>query len=348
MKADEAAFEAYTEALCRCAAEWSEKIGKRTVDTVYFGGGTPGLLGADRLNRVLTAIRRAFSVSDDAEITVEVNPMAAQQSLFADIRAGGFNRLSMGLQSADEAELRFLGRRHTVVQVAQAVEDARRAGFENISLDLMLGLRGQTEATLRRSVAFCAQLQVKHVSAYLLKIEPGTPFALQNVGEDLPDDDAQADLYQIACDALRSHGYAQYEISNFSRPGYESRHNLHYWRDEEYVALGASAHGFLNGKRFYYPRDLDAFLRGEAPCPDGPGGNEEEYVLLALRLTEGLQEKAYRARFGHGIPEPLRKKATSLEKTSLLTVAPTYIALTESGFLVSNAVISTLIDALNF
>ncbi len=347
MRGDKARLDAYTAALCRTAQAWAPQWRGKTADTVYFGGGTPVLLGADRLRRVLDAIRANITLTDDAEITVEANPAAAQEPLFRALREAGFNRLSMGLQSADPEELRFLGRRHTVQQASEAVQAARNAGFANISLDLMLGLQGQTPDRLKRSVAFCAQQGVPHVSAYLLKVEPGTPFDQRGVESHLPDEDAQAELYHTVCTELAQHGYHQYEISNFAKPGFESRHNLHYWRDEEYAALGASAHGFLDGRRFYYPRDIDAFLQGQLPVEDGTGGDPEEYILLALRLTEGVRRSAYLHRFGQPLPKALERKAALLARGGLLTDDGERIALTRDGFLVSNAVIGALLDCMD-
>lgn len=335
----------YTAALCRSVRLWGERAHARTADTVYFGGGTPVLLGAKRLNAVLHEIRSSFLVSDDAEITVEANPTGAREALFKALRAGGFNRLSMGLQSANDHELRFLGRKHTAYQAAEAFHAARRAGFSNISLDLILGLKDQTAQQIHRSVEFCAQLGAEHVSAYLLKIENGTPFAKRDISAELPNDDTQAELYLTACEALQAHGYIQYEISNFARKGFEGRHNLHYWHDEEYAAIGASAHGFLNGRRFYYPRNIQAFLHADTPTEDGSGGDRAEYLMLVLRLTEGICFEAYKAKFCESLPDRFFKKADQLSKGGLLVLDDTHVALTPKGFLVSNAVIAALLEA---
>lgn len=337
------AMDAYTDAMVRVLHLWRRSI-HPPVDTVYFGGGTPVLLGASRLNRILTAIR-LFNCDPDAEITIEANPAAAQETLFQELHEIGFNRMSLGLQSANPAELRFLGRRHTVEQAEAAFYSARTAGFDRISLDLMLGLQGQTIASLRRSIDFCAGLGADHVSAYLLKVEPGTPFAAQADKLNLPDEDEQAAFYHETCAALRSHGYEQYEISNFARPGFASRHNLKYWHDEPYLGIGPGAHSFLDGRRFYYSRDLNAFCAGAEPIPDGSGGDAEEYAMLALRLTEGLREESYRARFGRPIPEKLRVKAQPLARAGLVRVTGEAVSLTEEGFLLSNAVIGELLTA---
>lgn len=342
MRGTAASMDAYTDAVCAALRDWGARTSD-PVDTVYFGGGTPTLLGADRLNRMLDAAFAAFSVVPGAEITAEANPGFAQEALFRAMKTGGFNRLSMGLQSADAAELRFLGRRHTAAQAAAAVYAARNAGFTNLSLDLMLGLQGQTADSLRRSIDFCAALDVPHISAYLLKVEPHTVFGTHADKLMLPDDDAQAALYHTACDALRAHGYAQYEISNFARPGFASRHNLKYWHDEPYLGIGPAAHSFLDGRRFYYPRDIRRFESGEAPIADGNGGNFAEYAMLALRLTEGLRSDACRARFGYDIPDAICRAAQPLVRVGLVRQTETGLALTEDGFLLSNAVIGRLL-----
>lgn len=312
-------------------------------DTVYFGGGTPGLLGAKRLGRMLAAVREAFALAADAEVTVETNPGVGDESLFPGLAAAGVTRLSLGLQSANADELRQLGRIHTAEQAARAVELAHRAGIGNVSLDLMIATPGQTRESLLRSVRFCAEAGASHVSAYLLKIEPGTVFAKRRDKLSLPDEDEVCALYEAACESLESLGYAQYEISNFAQPGRESRHNLKYWRCEEYLGFGPAAHSFFRGQRFYFPRDLASFLAGGAPADDGPGGDFDEFAMLALRLAEGLREDSCLARFGHPIPQAVRRRAAPLEGAGYCRVTPEGIVLTRAGFLVSNAVIGALL-----
>ncbi len=313
------------------------------LDTVYFGGGTPSLLGDKRLARLLGAVRESFALAPGAEITVEVNPTREPGRLYQGLREAGVNRISLGLQSAQDGELRLLGRRHTAAQAARAVEAARQAGFSNISLDLMLATPGQTEDSLRRSIQFCGELGVEHVSAYLLKIEPGTEFHQRQASLSLPGEDETAARYLLACRELEAAGYAQYEISNFARPGFPSRHNLKYWHCEEYLGLGPSAHSFFEGRRFYYPRSLTQFLLEEPPVQDGEGGGFEEFAMLALRLTEGLREDRCQARFGHPIPAAMRARAEPLARAGYCALSPEGIRLTRQGFLVSNSVISRLI-----
>lgn len=255
----------------------------------------------------------------------------------------GVTRLSIGLQSADDGELRLLGRRHTAAQARQAVRDAQAAGFANISLDLMLAIQLQTEDSLRRSVEFCAECGVQHVSAYLLKVERGTPYDRRRDKLRLPGEDETAELYLLACRELEQYGFAQYEISNFARKGKESRHNLKYWNDEEYFGAGPSAHSFLDGARYYYPPDLAAFLGGREPVREGSGGSFEEYAMLRLRLADGLRGDECRARFGHGIPPEYRERAEKYAGAGLLTCGDDAIRLTPRGFLVSNALIGEIL-----
>lgn len=334
-------FDEYTEVMERAIHAWAEQT-DITVDTVYFGGGTPSLLGAKRLAKILHSVQANFTVSKNAEITFEANPNSVDESFFADLKAAGFNRLSMGLQSANEDELKMLGRRHTAADAAAAVRAARSAGFENISLDLMLGLPNGSNEKLKNSIEFAASLGVEHISSYILKIEDGTPFAAKGI--ELPDGDDTAEQYLFCVDELAAHGYRQYEISNFSRPNRESRHNLIYWHGEEYLGLGAGAHSFLGGKRFYYPRDLQGFINGEPPHSDGTGGSFEEFAMLNLRLTDGLQRAACVTKFG---TEGDEKFSAMLKNTAkcpkpLLNCTADKISFTPQGFLVSNALILKL------
>ena len=345
--ASDEAMDAYTAAVERALADWAARIGARA-DTLYVGGGTPSLLGGARLARLVEAARQGFGLQN-AEITLEANPADDLAETLRAFAAAGGSRLSLGMQSADPAELRLLGRRHTPADVERAVRDAVRAGLDNLSLDMMLGLPGQRPETVERSAAVCRELGAAHVSAYLLKVEPATPFAARELR--LPDEDGAADLYLAAAGALEAGGYAQYEISNFSRPGRESRHNLKYWDLRPYLGIGPSAHSLLDGRRFAYPRDMAAFLRGESPVPEQSAGrvsaigenSPEEYLMLRLRLTAGLRADEFAARFGAPLPARWRQRAAGLP-AALLTADEDGIRLTREGFLVSNAVIARLLD----
>lgn len=312
-------------------------------DTVYFGGGTPSLLGGARLTRLLDELARCVAITDGAEITMEANPSADLTGFLQEGAAAGVNRLSLGLQSAVPRELAALGRRHSPDDVLRSMEAAHAAGIDNLSLDLMLGIPHQTQESLTQTLAFIEACAPVHVSAYLLKIEEGTTFWRRRDTLPVADEDGQADLYEQAFAALDAMGYVQYEISNAARGGKVSRHNMKYWNDEEYIGIGPAAHGFFRGQRYYYSRDLREYLGGAAAIPDSEGGGEEEYVMLRLRLREGLTEQGMKQRFGHGIPDGIRRKAAAPVLKELLVSDEKHIALTREGMLLSNAVIGTLL-----
>lgn len=332
----------YMAAAAREIRRWGRVCRGRRVDTVYFGGGTPSLLG-EGLAELLGRIREEFDVEPDAEVTFEANPAPGVAGCFPALRAAGFNRLSLGLQSADPEELRLLGRRHTPRDAADAVHAAREAGFANISLDLMLATPGQTPESLRRSIAFAASLGPAHVSAYLLKVEPGTAFYRKKDTLGLPDDDTQAAYYRLVCQELEACGFRQYEISNFARPGYESRHNLRYWDGADYIGIGPGAHSLLGGRRFYYPPRLADFTENGQTEDEGPGGSYAEYAMLRLRLTAGLSESELRRRYGAGFEWLHMEKVPALARAGLMTAEPGRLALTVRGFLVSNSILSELL-----
>ena len=315
----------------------------RIYDTVYFGGGTPSLIDSDNIAKIMSHIKR----TDDCEVTLECNPSDTGRVDsafdFGVVAESGVNRISMGLQSSNNTERKILGRRGGCDDVERAIERARNAGIDNISLDLMLGIPSHTEESLKESIAFCKNSGVQHISAYILKIEEGTPFFKIKNTLDLPDEDKTCDLYLTAVSELEKAGFYQYEISNFSQKGFESRHNLKYWHCEEYLGIGASAHSFVDGKRFYYERSIDGFINGAKPIDDGAGGDEEEYIMLALRLSEGLNFQKFKDRFGYSLDEKIIQKAKLLEKHGLVRVSENEISLTVDGFLVSNSVISSLV-----
>ena len=309
-------------------------------DTAYFGGGTPSLLGARRISQILNPI----AVTKEAEITLEANPGDDLTDVFRSFASCGGNRVSIGLQTADDELLKKLGRRHTLLQVEKAVDDARENGIHRISLDLMLGIPGQTMENIQRGVEFCSRMGVEHVSSYMLKLESGTPFGLHP--PDVPDEDETAELYLYACEELEKEGYKQYEISNFARDGAVSRHNLKYWNCDEVAAIGPAAHGFENGIRYAYARDLKAFLNGTLSAEteideEIPTGSQEEYAILQLRLTDGLRFEQFKKRFQRDVPENWIQNAKALSNM-YVEVDETSIRMTREGFLVSNAILSKL------
>ena len=313
----------------------------RPIDTLYIGGGTPSLLCDDELCEIISSVRKNFCLLADAEITVEINPGDRLESFLAAAKRCGVNRISIGVQSANDDELKVLGRRHSFKDAAEAVTLARRQGFENISADIMLGLPNSSTDSLKISLEGILSLGTEHLSAYILKLEEDSP--LYKAGTILPDDDEVADQYLLMCEVFEKAGFEHYEISNFAKNGRESRHNNRYWLLSDYIGIGPAAHSFFEGKRFYYPAELSEFLGDADPIPDGEGGDSEEFIMLALRLKRGLVFREYEARFGEKISEATLKKAMLLEKEGLCTLSDEGISLTDRGMLLSNAIIGEFI-----
>lgn len=333
----EADYDRYLAAMLRAIGSFD---GAFDADTVYFGGGTPVLLGADRLIGLLNAVKHRFGCGQP-EVTLEANPCAVDEAMLDRLAEGGFNRISFGVQSMNDETLRTLGRRHSAERAAKMILAAGRAGFAHISADLMLAVPGQRIEEIGASITALAALPVDHLSAYLLKIEPGTFFAKHFAD---PDEDFAADCYLKAVKSCRLHGFDQYEISSFSKnESAKSLHNLKYWRCQPYLGIGPAAHSFYNGRRFYFPRNFTAFTAAETPwditVDDGPGGGEDERLMLGLRLGEGIRFDTFSAAFANRI----KKKAPPLSNAGLLTLNDAGIALTTQGFLLSNAVIAVLL-----
>lgn len=277
--------------------------------TVYLGGGTPTALPPALMERLLAGLREFLAAAPDAlEFTCECNPGTVDAAYLSLLRAGGVNRLSLGVQTFDDALLRRIGRIHTAAEVCAAVRQARAAGFRNLSLDLMYGLPGQTLAGLEMSVQQALALAPQHISIYGLQVEEGTPFArAQAAGQlALPTEEESEVMYDYMTAALPAAGYARYEISNFARPGFESRHNLGYWQDVPYLGVGAAAHSYLDGQRYENPRGIEEYLAalresGRARREEEPltrATSMEEFAFLALRTARGIDRARFAARFG--------------------------------------------------
>ena len=310
-------------------------------DSIYFGGGTPSVLPADGFASLPGAIYSSVEVAHGAEVTVECNPSSDLESFLPAAAAAGVNRVSLGMQSAVDAERRSLGRLSDRNRAEECLKIARENGIENLTLDIMLGVPGQTLQSLAETLEFVVDTGVPHVSAYMLKLEEGTVFYRRADSLNLPEDDVVSAMYLQTIETLEAAGLKQYEISNFARPGFESRHNLKYWHCEEYLGLGPAAHSFYKGRRFYEPADLGGWLDGSATVvEDGPGGSLEERLMLALRLTEGVTPEALQT---DTLPAELLQKASQPFLQPYLTVSEDRIALTKEGFLVSNAVIAELL-----
>lgn len=313
------------------ADAFAEKLGGQmqdyagSFDTVYFGGGTPSILEPRVLTGILQAVRDHFAIDPAAEITVECNPSKDLTGDMEQYAAAGINRVSIGMQSAVDRERFALGRRAGSGEVARTVAAAKAAGITNISLDVMLGTPKQTLDSLEETFAFIARMQVTHISAYLLKIEPGTPFDRLQAKLALPEEDTVCQMYLQTVERLGQLGFAQYEISNFARPGYESRHNLKYWLLEPYLGLGPSAHSLWNGRRFYFDRDW-------IWQDEGPGGDREEQILLGLRLNRGIPA------------DWLTRDPAPYIAGGFMRRANGRISLIPRGMLVSNTILAELLD----
>lgn len=344
MCGDEKKKEEYIQTVIHAMKRVSQPV---SADTLYIGGGTPTLIDTKLLAQVIQTARSEFSLS--GEITLEANPCSVTESMLRELRRGGFNRISFGIQSAVGAELRRLGRRHSPEQAAQAVAWAKKAGFENISVDIMLGIPGQTIESISDTLKFVAQLGVQHISAYLLKIEPGTSFDCEEIRRSIPDEDESSDIYLYTCSQLEKMGFSQYEISNFSLPGMESKHNLKYWQGEEYLGFGPSAHGFYCGKRYYYPRSIDEYIcsGGENALLEEQEVNLlEEAVLLGLRLKKGISPKELEKRFSVNC-DGLKKKAELYISYGYMEQKNEFLSLTPRGFLLSNRIIADMLSGIS-
>ncbi|MBR3593075.1 MAG: radical SAM family heme chaperone HemW [Clostridia bacterium] len=338
-RADGETYDLYVKKVQEELMRWGART-VRPIDSLYLGGGTPSLLGGERIASVVSAAKAAFPGCDDIEITLECNPADDLESTFTTAAAAGVNRVSVGVQSANEEILKILGRRHTANDVGKTVRDARLAGINNISLDLMIGLPKSGISDVKNSLNFLLEQNPEHISVYILKVEEGTPFYKNTPA--LPDENEVSEQYLFVSEYLKQHGFGHYEISNFAKPGRESRHNLKYWNCEEYLGIGPAAHSFLGGKRFYYDRDINKFLSGTAPIPDGTGGDREEYLMLRLRLADGIIYNEFENRFGV-FPCEWKKTAEKLSEMGYVELTDKGFALTAKGFLVSNAVIGEFI-----
>ena len=350
---DSEAMEAYLKALTTHIRETGPLAPDYRVDTIYFGGGTPTLFGAKNLSVVLNTIRKYFDVSGTAEITFEANPDSITPRLLRQLHREGFNRVSLGVQCDDDAILEAIGRPHDFQQAREAVARIRKAGFRNLSLDLIYGLPGQTLERWVQTLQHVLTLDPEHISCYGLKVEEGTPLYAYQDKCGLPDDDVQADMYLAAVELLKNKGYRHYEISNFAKREMASHHNLKYWTGGEYLGFGPDASSDFGGKRFSIIRDLSGYIQGihtggqvlreiqEIPKRERAG----EYLMLRLRTSAGISREEYERRYLLSF-EPI---AQVMEKFCLHNWAMSNgkggYRLTPEGFLMSNSIISDLLIA---
>ncbi len=332
--------QAYFEALMRQISAFSTD---HEIDTVYFGGGTPTVLGVDRLCKLLSLLKTRFSLKEDCEITVEVNPKTVNALSLADLKNAGFNRLSIGVQASDDSVLRSIGRIHSFFDAKKCINDARSVGFTNISADIIFALPNQSNEQFESCVRDIMSTNPDHISAYSLQLEEDTPLYARRETLSFPDEESEEWQYNSLCSILKSNGYTHYEISSFCKEGFESRHNLNYWARNEYFGFGAAAHSFYNNKRFsnianiqryialshdglYAPTDYD-----EVPLITDTEA-EEERIMLNLRTNRG----AY-------ISEATRSSASRIASLGYGDFDGSRLTLNSRGFRVSNSIIAEIL-----
>lgn len=358
MAADEETRERYVKALMHELAYYGRRLEKKdeVLETIYFGGGTPTVLGAGNLMRILDCVRKCFPVIEGCEITVELNPATIDEEGLKELHEKGVNRLSIGLQSAHNEELKLLGRVHSYEDFLRVFEGARQAGFWNINVDLISSLPGQSVADYRDSLQKVIDLSPEHISAYSLILEEGTPFydTYVNHPELLPDEETDREMYHLTKEVLKKAGYERYEISNYAKPSFESKHNSGYWKRVPYLGTGLGASSFMGGKRWKNGTNLKEYLQNWEK-EDGnivhKGRFDEfyalslqdemaEYLYLGLRMSRGVSIKGFFACFGKGLSDVYGKELAKLEEEGLLLVDEEgdRIFLTDFGMDVSNYV----------
>ena len=344
---------AYQEALIAHLEEYAPRLEGYYVDTVYFGGGTPSWYGAKNLIKLFDALKRRCRVLVDSEVTLEANPDSIREEELRQLRKAGFNRISIGMQSANDEILKFINRPHSSEMVLDAFEAARSAGFDNISLDLIYGLPAQSREDWADTLMRAVLLAPEHISCYGLKIEEGTRLWQYRNTPLIPDEDTQADMYLYTVDFLASHGYAQYEISNFAQRGRESRHNLKYWLLEDYAGFGASAASLVGGTRYTFTSSVEDYIaavKSGAPViteMEDISLREQasEYIMLGMRTVHGISAADYEQLFRGGF-EALEPLLESYRKYGYAREADGRWSFTPKGFLLSNSLIGELLDAL--
>ncbi len=347
-KSDELLKKKYVSALCNEMEHISQKCSEHIVDTIYFGGGTPTLLDISLFEQIISSLYRCFKTDNQCEISCECNPATADVEYLASLHSLGVNRLSIGLQSSNERELATLGRIHSYGDFVSTYRDARRAGFENISCDIMYGIPEQTIESFEKTLFDIVSLDAEHISAYGLKIESGTPFGKMRKGLHLPDEDCECKMYMLCGDYLSKHGYDKYEISNFAKRGFESKHNLKYWLGDDYIGFGVSAHSYFEGDRYANSRDIEGYVKGlditESRRTILGVEKQTEYVMLRMRLRKGVEHSAFEKKFGCRFEDLYGNRLSEYIKNGYVVSGDSNTFFTDKGFLVSNYILSDILD----
>ena len=336
--ADKSTAEDYVKSLCR---EINDRGNGASVNTVYFGGGTPSVMPFGSLTSAFGAIAKRFDLSELDEFTVEANPDSVTHDFIREIKSVGVNRVSMGLQSASDEILEKIGRVHTVGRFCQAVEALRDAGIDNISSDLIIGLDGQDESDVENAVKLWQDLGITHASVYSLSVEEGTPMYRSGYR---PDPDRQADMYEFAVKMLRGAGFDRYEVSNFARNGKISLHNYKYWTGADYYGFGAAAHSKIGKTRRENPSDALAYINGAGIKEYGlsPSDERTEYIMLSLRTANGLNYERYLAVTGNDIRRERAKEIAELIKLGVAADDGENLRATDKGFYLLDSIITEL------
>ncbi len=325
-------------------------------DTVFIGGGTPSLVLPKDFNSLVNSIKNNLNLTPGCEFSLEANPGTLTKEKLIAYKNAGVNRLSMGLQSTNENELKMLGRIHTLDDFEKSFRLARECGFDNISVDLMYSLPNQTKKDFIKSLKDVISYNPEHISSYLLKIEKNTYFGKIENSLSLPDDDEQYNTYILMCELLEKNGYMQYEISNFAKKGYESNHNKRYWLSEEYIGIGPSAHSYFNGKRYSYKSNLEEYLselsqagtvkkiyEAENDEFEAQITKSDEYLMLKLRLSDGINQNEYFSRFGEELLEKY-PKLKSYVSLGYMKLKDNSYSFTTKGFFVSNYILTDILS----
>ena len=347
-------IERYIDALCKHVRYEGEKYRDREVDTVFLGGGTPSILSPHLVKELFLTVRESFNLTSDCEISLEANPGTVTEEKARTYKEIGVNRVSIGLQSVNDTELERLGRIHTLEEFKHSYSILKSAGIENINIDIMYALPGQKAKDFIETLDTVVDFQPQHISAYCLKIEEGTPFYKIRDTLDLPDEDEQYKMYMALCERLDMAGYEQYEISNFAKKGGRCVHNLKYWLSHDYVGFGPSAHSCIDGARYSYSESIEEYIKaieaGNQPCKLAeeqytPTKEEkmDEYVMLRLRLADGVDVKEFNLRFGADF-ESRYKKLKMYEKNGYICQKNGAYAFTPKGFFVSNYILSEILE----
>ena len=347
-------FEQYVNALCNEIKSYRQKCDGKIFDTVYMGGGTPSVLPTFLIRKIADTVKQTFCIDKNAEWTIETNPATVDLQKAQDLLQMGFNRVSVGMQSADDKTLKFLGRAHNKQQFEDTINIFKQAGFENINADFILGLPGQTKQVIKETANYLNDLGVKHISAYSLIVEKGTPLSkmIKQGKIVLPDDDFTVDLYDTFVQEVQKLGFDRYEVSNFAKEGYNSRHNENCWKYKEYLGVGLNSQSFMFGKRFANVKTLDKYIQKANDGKSVVSWSQKltkddkmfEYIMLGLRLCQGLDVKNFKTLFGIDFFEKYHNIIEKLENQNLVEMQGDYFRVRPEKFYILNSVITEFID----